>query len=101
APSLPRARGTWPRTSAGGGCARPARPRRTAAAPRSLGDQPEPVEAARRQRQQVRQGADLREARAAEHLLRDQPLELSQVELDGLRRARQVVHAEDDVLLVA
>src|SRR3954453_16575930 len=41
----------------------------------------EPEEAARRERQQVRQVADRREARAAEHLLREAPLELAQVEL--------------------
>src|SRR5688572_6773985 len=63
--------------------------------------QPEPVEAARSQREQVRQLADAREAAAPEHLLGVAPLELRQVELHGLRRARQVVHAEQHLALVA
>src|SRR6516225_8516735 len=67
----------------------------------SLGHQPEPVEAARRERQQVGQRPDLRKACPPEHLLRDEPLEAAQVELDGLCRAPEVVDAEDDVLLVA
>src|SRR5207302_1141941 len=39
--------------------------------------------------------------RAPEHLLGDQPLEPHEVELHRLRRPREVVDAEDDVLLVA
>src|ERR1044072_6876860 len=60
---------------------------------RVLGDL-EPVEAARRERQQVRELADLREPRAAEHLDRAAALGGRQVELDGLRRAREVVDAQ-------
>ena len=51
-------------------------------------------------RQQVRQLADPRERGLAEHLLRHEPLPPRQVELDRLRRAREVVDAEHDVVLV-
>src|SRR3954469_12654446 len=61
----------------------------------------EPEEAARGQREQVRQGADPREAGAAEHLLRMAAGELAEVELDRLGGPRDVVHAERDVVLVA
>src|SRR4051812_23657050 len=52
----------------------------------------EPVEAARRQREQVRQLADGREARATEHLDRVATPPRGQVELDRLGRSREVVH---------
>src|SRR4051794_6754442 len=45
----------------------------------------EPVEAARREREQVGQLADAREARAPEQLDRVATLVLGEVELDGLR----------------
>src|SRR3954449_6350561 len=61
----------------------------------------EPEPAARREREQVRQLADAREARPPQHLLRLHASEAREVELDGLGRARHVVDAEDDVLLVA
>src|SRR3954467_11090083 len=61
----------------------------------------EPEEPARRERQTLAQLADPREARAPEHLLGRAPLVGGQIELDGLRRARQVVDAERDVVLVA
>src|SRR4051794_12320148 len=61
----------------------------------------EPEESARRQREQVRQLADAREARAAIELDRIAALPVRQVELDGLCRARHVVDAENDVVLVA
>src|SRR5919106_1050657 len=63
--------------------------------------QPEPVEAAGSEREQVGQLADAREAAAAEHLLGVAPHELREVELDRLRGAGQVVHAEQHLALVA
>src|SRR3712207_6195939 len=59
----------------------------------------EPVEAARGEREQIGQLADLREARAPEHLLGEAPGVVREVELDRLRRAREVVHAQRDVVL--
>src|SRR5918993_457166 len=67
----------------------------------ALLDELEPVEAARRHRQQIRQLADLREARAAEDLDGVAALVLAEVELDRLRAAREVVHAQHHVVLVA
>src|SRR3712207_2396665 len=64
-------------------------------------DELEPVEAARREGQQVGPLADGREARASEDLHRVPALEARQVELDVLRRPREVVYAEHDVVLVA
>src|SRR3954449_11098871 len=61
----------------------------------------EPEEAPRRERQEVWQLADPREARAAEHLLRVAARILAQIELDRLCGARHVVDAQDDVVLVA
>src|SRR5215470_11843760 len=52
--------------------------------------QAEPVEAVRAQAQEVGRGADGRERRAAEHLDRRGPGEGAQVELDRLRRRREV-----------
>src|SRR5687767_2288303 len=63
--------------------------------------QPEPVEAARSQREQVGQLADAREAAPPEHLLGVAPLELRQIELHRLRGAGEVVHAEERLALVA
>src|SRR6188472_2733406 len=57
----------------------------------------EPEEPARREGEQVRQLADPREAAAAVELHRVAALVLGQVQLDGLRRARDVVDAEDHV----
>src|SRR5471032_1189621 len=68
---------------------------------RSFLPQLEPEESTRRECQQIRELADGREARAPEHLLRDQAGEGREIELDRLRRACDVVHAEDDVLLPA
>src|SRR5205823_7548046 len=59
----------------------------------------EPEEPARRERQEVRQLPDRREGRPAQHLHRDHTRVLREVELHGLRRAREGVHAEDDVVL--
>src|SRR3954469_21413956 len=59
----------------------------------------EPVEAARREREQGGQLADRREARAPEHLDRAAALELAEVELDGLGGPSQVVDAQGDVAL--
>src|SRR3954454_11008069 len=53
----------------------------------------EPEEAARRQRQQVGQLADRRKRRSAQHLHGDHTGVLPKVELHGLRRAGEVVHA--------
>src|SRR5689334_11335283 len=61
--------------------------------------QQEPVEAARRQREQVGQLADAREVRAPEHLDRVAALVLAEIELDRLRGPGEVVHAQRDVLL--
>src|SRR5215210_5024078 len=58
----------------------------------------EPEEAARAERQQVRELADPRERRVAEELHRHASGERRQVELDRLRGAGEVVDAEDDVL---
>src|SRR5947209_20407354 len=55
-----------------------------------------PVEATRRQGQQIRKLADAREPGPAEQLDRMTSLECTQVELDGLRRAGEVVHAEHE-----
>src|SRR3954447_2276656 len=59
----------------------------------------EPEESARRERQEVGELADRRERRSARHLHRDHTRVLAEVELHGLRRAGEVVHAEDDVVL--
>src|SRR3954454_8255865 len=64
-------------------------------------DQLEPVEAAGGQREDVGQIADRREPRAAEDLDRVAALEAREVELDRLRRAGEVVHAQHHVVLVA
>src|SRR5665213_209864 len=61
----------------------------------------EPKESARREGQEIRELADGREARAPEHLLGDQVVEGGEIELDRLRRACDVVYAEDDVFLPA
>src|SRR6185437_1167180 len=50
----------------------------------------EPVEPARRKRQPVRKLPDAREARTSEQLYRIAALERGQVELHGLRRARDI-----------
>src|SRR5918992_6382733 len=57
----------------------------------------EPEEAARAERQEVRELADPGELRVAEHLHRDAALEGREIELDRLRRARQVVDAQHHV----
>src|SRR5207253_1392767 len=54
-----------------------------------------PVETMRRQRQHVGQLADGRKRGAAEHFDRHAALEALQIELGGLRRAREVGHAKD------
>src|SRR4051794_817284 len=61
----------------------------------------EPVEAAWREREQVGQLADAGEARAPEQLDGVAALVLGEVELDRLGRAREVVHAQHEVVLVA
>ena len=48
----------------------------------------------------IGQLADPWKARATEHLLRDRPSHPRQVELHCLSRARDVVDAQDDVILV-
>src|SRR5881397_1903589 len=50
----------------------------------------EPEEPPGRERQEVRQFPDAREARSPEHLLREAPRIIAQIELDRLRRAREV-----------
>ena len=50
----------------------------------------EPEEAVGRQRDEIGQLADARKARAAEHFLRDAAFPRAHVELDRLRRARDV-----------
>src|SRR5579862_7255610 len=62
-------------------------------------DQLEPIEPARAERQQIWQLPDPREARSAKHLDRVAALVLREVELDRLSRTRQVVHAQDEVVL--
>src|SRR5512143_729795 len=57
-------------------------------------DQLEPVEAAGGQRQQIRQLADARKPRAPEQLDRVTAFIRTEVEFDGLRAARDVVHAQ-------
>src|SRR3712207_2307700 len=61
----------------------------------------EPVEAARGEREQVGPLADAREPRAPEQLDGVAALVLREVELDGLRRAGEVVDAQHEVVLVA
>src|SRR5918999_2801258 len=58
----------------------------------------EPEEAARPEREQIRELADPRERGVAEHLDRNAALERREVELDRLGRAREVVDAEHHVL---
>ena len=60
-----------------------------------IGGEAEPVERVRRQREEVRQVADRRKRRAAHELHGDAALEAPQVELDRLRRAREVGDAQD------
>src|SRR6185312_6885314 len=59
----------------------------------------EPEEPARRERQEVGQLADRRERRTAQHLHGHHTGVRREVELHRLRRAGEVVHAENDVLL--
>src|SRR5215475_4950899 len=59
----------------------------------------EPEEPPRRQRQEVGQLPDRREGRPPKHLYGDHTGVLPEVELHGLSRAREVVHAEHDVVL--
>src|SRR5579862_2656398 len=61
----------------------------------------EPEEPPRPESEEIRKLSDPREARPAEHLLRDHSLPPREIELDRLGRARRVVHAEDGVVLVA
>ena len=61
--------------------------------------EPEPIEAVRRKRQEVRMFADPRELGLAEHFDRREAVELAQRNLDRLHRAREIGHAEDDVVL--
>src|SRR5437899_2668533 len=60
----------------------------------------EPEKPARRHRQQIRQLADSRKTRASEHLLRHQAFPAREVELHRLRRAREIVDTEHDVVFV-
>ena len=60
----------------------------------------EPIETVGRQRQQVGQLADRRKLRVSIKLDRHASLELRQVELDSLRRARQIGDAEDGGVFV-
>ncbi len=60
----------------------------------------EPVKAVARQRQEIGQIPDRRERAAPEQLDRDAALEAAEVELDRLRRAREVGNAQDAVALV-
>src|SRR5205085_3909164 len=105
APRRARRRATLRRTTAARARTRAAAPRRfpsPAARRRSLRlPQLEPEVSPRRERQQVRQLADRREAREPEELDRDPTPELREVELDRLRRAGDVVDAEHDVILPA
>ncbi len=59
----------------------------------------EPVEAVFAERQQVGQLTDLGERDPADHLDRRLAWKSAEVELDGLRKAAEVVHAQDDVVL--
>src|SRR3954454_21738740 len=60
----------------------------------------EPEAAPRRERQQVRQLAGTREARAAEHLLRVAARILAQIELSRLGGGRDVVDLQEGVVVV-
>src|SRR4249919_2337349 len=62
--------------------------------------EPEPVEPVPTQGQQIRQLTYRRERDSAQELDGDMALPATQVELDGLREAREVVDAHDDVGLV-
>src|SRR5579871_5532669 len=59
----------------------------------------EPIEPARRVREEVRKLADRRKRRLPEHLHRHHPVVLGQVELHCLCRAREVVDADEHVVL--
>src|SRR6266545_5231110 len=59
----------------------------------------EPEEAAGLQREQVGQVADRRELRRPEHLLGNEAAERGEVELDGLGGAREVLDADDDLVV--
>ena len=58
------------------------------------GDQPEPVEAVRRERDEVRQLTDRRERRPPEQLYRGHALPALQGQLGRLGETRQVAHAQ-------
>ncbi len=60
----------------------------------------EPIKSIGRQGQQIGQGADRRKLRGAGELDGDLALLRRQVELDGLRRARQVEHAQHHVVIM-
>ena len=62
-------------------------------------DEREPVKATRAKRQQVRQLADSRESGVAKEFDRVAALVLAQIQLNRLRRAGQVVHAQHEVVL--
>ena len=62
--------------------------------------QSEPHEPVTRQREHVRRVADRREIRASHELDRHAPLVPSEVELDRLRRARQIGDAKDGIAAV-
>ena len=62
--------------------------------------QQEPEEAVGRERDHVGPVADARERAAAEHLLRNAALPRAEIDLGGLRRARQVGDAQDGLVLV-
>src|SRR5215471_20103000 len=59
----------------------------------------EPEESPRGERQEVGQLPDRREGRTTEHLHRNHARVGREVQLHRLRRAGEVVHAEDDVVL--
>src|SRR5262245_8783098 len=60
--------------------------------------QPEPIETVASNREQVWQLADPREAHPAEQLNRLDPLPFTQVKLDWLRKAGEIVHAEHEIV---
>src|SRR5207248_5139499 len=103
APAPPRPRATSRRTSVGPSRTRRGIPRRSAPrAERARSLRPpqlEPEVSPRREREQIGKLADPRELRLPEHLDGNPALVLVQVELDRLRRARDVVDAQDDVVL--
>ena len=65
----------------------------------ALGRQREPIEAVGRKGEQIGELADRRKQRAAAQLDRNAAGKFRKIQLDGLRRARDIGDAKDDVVI--